>query len=114
MKIEEIKQMNIDDNQKVAIHLVPIPEFKEKDFYRIGVSFDAFFHSTRERNKSDKYFFYHRYTEDWEKDDLLYKMIEESENNLPRIEHKSLWDFYDYIGYDRKRKKYLKGDNNDR
>lgn len=72
MKVEKIKQMKIDDNQKVAIHLVSIPDFKEKDFYITSVSFDTFFHGRRERNKSDKYFFYHRYEEDWEKDTPLF------------------------------------------
>jgi len=64
-----------------------------------------FFESLKQRNKSEKYL-YHRFRrEPWEEETVLGKMRAEEEEKLPKIEHKSLYDFFDYIGYDRKRKK---------
>ena len=107
----KVHQMKIEDGdltgESVSIHLIQMPTYYEKDWYRQGISYSAFFESLKERNKSEKYL-YHRFRrEPWEAETELGKMIAERDAELPKIEHESLYEFFDYINYDRKRKKII-------
>ena len=84
----------------VRLHTFNTPSMLEDNFYRQRISFDAFFYSCKQRNNNKK---------------VLYYMVPESGiidnihdyKSLPVVEHEGLYEFFNYIGYDRKKKKIL-------
>jgi hypothetical protein len=73
-------------------------------WYRMIISYSAFFESPKRRNKNDDFLYY---LED------EYPIIDKTEYaikrdaKLPVVEHAGLYEFFEHIGYDRKRKKIL-------
>lgn len=109
--VQEIEQPG---SKHLRLHVLWLPTVTEPDFYRQVTSFNAFFHSGGKRGL---------YGPNWKGDELLYseKDWEEFENeceiwgkdlpaldyrNLPQIEHQSIWEFYESIGYDFRKKKW--------
>lgn len=91
------------------------------DDYRSAISYNAFFHYWKKaRNFDGRYLYYAK--PEWEFFELRrsqFKIFHEMGIELPKNElwamfdppmreHNSIWDFYDHIGYDRKRKRFTK------
>lgn len=116
-----------DNSKSEIIHKVKIPDFSEKGFYRETTSFNAFCSGKRANaTKEDKNCY--RDTCPWAPDGLYYNAGEESEwlkENTRRVNrlkkygppyydevklkticHENIYDFYNYIGFDRKRRLY--------
>lgn len=102
MRTLNVRQIALKDGcSHVAIHSFPFPEFKDKGFYRTIISYSAFFESTKIRNKNENHLFL-VVREDEPK--TAYEI--ERDNNLPTFYHNDLLSFFEYIGYNRKTKKY--------
>lgn len=105
MRNLRVRQIDLNNNyEHVKIHTFPLPEFKDQGFYRTITSYSAFFESAKMRNKSSAHLFlaideniYNTASTEFEK---------ERDRNLPVVQHKDLLSFFEYIGYDRKTKKY--------
>jgi hypothetical protein len=115
-----------EDGKPIQVHLFRTPEVSEPGFYRAVTSVGAF--STREKTKLyDRNRQGHRdvvgrrchvrWGEEikWADEDTA-RLVEQYGRkmdpyiDLPIFHHESLWDFYKAIGYDYKKKKYLKVD----
>jgi hypothetical protein len=95
----------LNGSEHLAAFLVNTPKIGEDGFYRQGLSIDAFRNNQHRRRELKKYWFY----VDFERD---------QHGNLGNIKyHKEIgvdvinlftcvWDFYTFIGYDYKTKKY--------
>ena len=70
--------------------------------YRTRMSFNAFFHSIKDRNVSNG-FLYH--TDRKDSIEKIAKIFDDYPVNW--IDCKNIWEFYQIIGYDYKTKKYL-------
>lgn len=107
------------------LHVLWMPEFKDPGFYRQGVSYDAFFNSSTKRTLATTH------GPNWRTGNVLYnaKRWDEFESDcqhqaelyerlklkglrddrqLPTVEHQSIWEFYETIGYDYKSKRWWK------
>lgn len=97
----------VKDELRQKVYTLNTPNVGESDFYRQTVSLNAFFYSVKGRNISPS--------------DILYvcEMWSEFEQRQERhakhgIEYEmtdvfdSIWDFYKFIGYDYKKKKYAR------
>ena len=72
----------------------------DKDFcYRSRMSYSAFAHSIKKRNRKQQELLYHC-------DNEIFR-INTIDSNLPFIECATLWDFYEAIGYEYRLKKWL-------
>lgn len=122
--------------QERALHRISFPEYGEPGWYRLTRSANAF-RSGRQKGVSAELKARHFDSCGWDhekktlyslKDGHSYKtemdiMIESAEatnpevgaklraiyDAIPVIDHASLYDFYDYIGFDRKTRRYRKG-----
>jgi|WetSurMetagenome_2_1015567.scaffolds.fasta_scaffold552190_2 hypothetical protein len=95
----------LDASDHLAAFLLNTPNVSDDGFYRQGLSIDAFRNNQHKRREKNKYWFY----VDFERD---------QHGNLGNIKyHKdigipvsksftSVWDFYTFIGYEYKKKKY--------
>lgn len=113
-----------EDNVAIEKHIIHTPRGDEKGFYRQGVSFSYF--KTREST-----IHYNAYTKgkivkgyrsyvQWLDDYLIHEQVSKDAfeklgipykslyDGLPEYEHFSVWDFYNQVGYDYKKKKYIK------
>jgi hypothetical protein len=112
MRTEIVKRIDLPSCIHAEFHEIQIPEFKDEGFYRTMISYDAFFESPKRRNKNDDYL-YLVVTDNTISDSMrekfpdVVKREEERDANLPRIKHDSLYDFFEYIGYDRKKQKII-------
>lgn len=87
-----------------VIHRFPVPTVGEKDFYRLTLTFNAFFNSgkSRNRNKNNLYCAYDKHEVTFTEhnpayvDPIVYQIIE----------HENFIQFLAYIGYCRSTKKY--------
>lgn len=97
MRTLRVRQVSLEGDH-ICIHQFLFPEFKDDGFYRTMISYGAFFESCKRRNWSENYLYtvIDEFITPWER-----KVLE----TLPVIEHKNLLDFFDKIGYDRKKKK---------
>ena len=77
-------------------------EFEASD-YRSLTSLNAFFYGTKGYNVSKTRLFNGSRKFEW----LEEKLREENPDRKPTIVHETIWDFYKYIGYDYKHKKYV-------
>ena len=95
----------LNESEHIAAFFVKTPNVSEDGSYRQGLSIDAFRNNQHKRRESKKYWFY----VDFERN---------QHHNLGNIEfHKkigikvvnsfnSVWEFYDYIGFNYKKKVY--------
>lgn len=111
-----VTEIDIENEFKHSRYIrFPVDGSKEFDYKARG-SFDAFFHSMKQRNyapsvKNPK-LIYH--VQSWEEkvisSNILKNLFEETGLDLlgttPLIECDDLWEFYSLIGYDRKTKKF--------
>lgn len=87
-----------------------LPDVGEDGFYRAVSSFNAFFNSMR--NPKANVTAVRQFTADYEddihhrRDSVLYKDVDW--DNLRTFD--SIWDFYKFIGYDHKTRKYKSGE----
>lgn len=130
-----IKFIPKDDSQKRVIHKIAAPDLLEKGFYRQSVSFDAFRSGKRaDATKRDKecyrdtccwspiglYSGTDFIESEWLRSnemrmkslrkfkDFTEKDIEEfDETKWPVVHHKDVFAFYEYIGFDRKKRTYI-------
>jgi hypothetical protein len=92
-----VRETHLNGGGTHCYHRFVLPAVTENGFYRTIRSFSAFFHSNKKRNWTAKRLFSaHRQDEP----------ITFFDPTLPMIQHESLWDFYNYIGYDKKTKKF--------
>lgn len=124
--IRVVKINKLDGCKHEEMHTFNLPTPVEPRFYRSVTSFSAFFHHpvkdrktgrhTFRSNSRDTLWYSHR-PDEWElslrseermrnkfplKDGYLY------DSELPVTEHGTIWDFYKHIGYDYKKRKWLK------
>ncbi len=91
---------NWQDDQHVCYHKFNLPAVGEAGFYRDRMSCNAFFHSCKVgRNRTKTRLFVYRH----ENEPAFY-----FDKTLPMIEHANIWDFYKNVGYDYKKKAWLK------
>jgi len=87
-----------------------LPDVRDHGFYRSTMSFNAFFNCIR--NPHANVTEVRQFTSDHEddikhrKDSILYKDVDW--DNLKTFD--SIWAFYDFIGYDRHKRKYKSGE----
>lgn len=127
MKNYIVKFVPKDESQKQVIHKIKMPDCDEKGFYRQSISFGAFRNGHRKNaTKKEKesyragcvwapsglYYTNEFVEEDWlkwnaERVERLKKYnIDIDETKLEVVEHENLFAFYDYIGFDRKKRIY--------
>lgn len=103
MRIVTARKIDMEDDCKhKELHKIKIPEFAEKGFYRTTNSLNAFFLSGKKRNMNKHILYF--------LDELGISRIKDEyeikrDSELPVINHDNLYDFFEYIGYDRKKKK---------
>jgi hypothetical protein len=118
------------DNSKRIIHVVKLPSFGEPGFYQQTVSL-TYFREGKRAGATKRQQILYTDTCCWKQDGTLFFCIPKeqweaedqrevasfkrqgvtdwiSELTLPRIEHETIYAFYEYIGFDRKRRKYIK------
>lgn len=118
MKVFTVRRIDLKDNCRHSeLHKFAFPEFKDKSFYRTSISFSAFFESTKGRNENDKYLYYlddnrteslYEKVNDLNRSEILRdcdKWEIDRDAELPVFYHEDLYAFFDFIGYDRKKKK---------
>ena len=79
------------------------PQVSDPGHYRMTTSLNAFFHSQNNRKNITvhrQFSLHHSFKE------LKYALV----RDVPIITLPSLYDFFDYVGYDRKTKKYASGE----
>ena len=79
-------------------------EIVDVSAYRDILSANAFFWSVKNYCYSKTRLFYGQREHEWEISNKTRKM---NEIRRPTIIHPSLWDFYKFIGYDYKKKKFI-------
>ena len=126
---------SLTENERV-LHRIAFPSYGEPGWYRLTRSAGAFRHG-QQKGLSAKMRAAHRSTCGWDHEKrTLYSMKSAHEHEtdmsimlesaeaaspevgaklraiyeaIPVIDHASLYDFYDYIGFDRKTRRYKKG-----
>jgi hypothetical protein len=127
-----VKFIPKDAQSQRVIHKIAMPEYGDKGFYRTIESWNGFMTGRRkDATKEEKqkhldgctraptglYYVHDHTEEEWLAHNsrtmesiarITKKDISEvdDETKLPVVNHKSLYDFYDYIGFDRKTRKY--------
>ena len=133
-----VKFVPHDEKYPQVIHKIRMPDFKDKGFYRDITSWNAFCSGsrrglTKEDKKSKKvgccwspdglYYTHEHVEQEWlkaverrfkwaverfgeSKKEELEKELDE--RKFPVVEHNSIWDFYKYIEFDHKARKYIK------
>jgi hypothetical protein len=94
-------ECDLNPDKYVCYHAFNLPNVSEPGFYRSVGSFNAFFNSGKKGRHWTKHKLYHQM------DDISLGWHKKCYINLETIEHKDIWEFYKYIGYDYKRKKYM-------
>ena len=105
-------------NKSVAEHHIKIPRATEPGFYRAVVSMGAFQHREGQRAFGEKarakrvilpvyYALQRRQERELNYAHHMHRYGTEYREKLPIIEHESIWDFYKYIGYDYKKKRFV-------
>jgi hypothetical protein len=81
--------------------------------YRSRTSHDAFFHSTKKRNRKESLLYTSRHEDEHQLDIAHWHTMMKKYSNLtdiyaevPVVHVKNLWEFYKLIGYDYKTKKF--------
>lgn len=81
--------------------------------YRSRTSSNAFFHGAKEYNKSQKFLYIGKHEREhqimidvWKKSMAKHPELPDTYSSVPVVHIKNLWEFYNLIGYDYKRKKY--------
>lgn len=87
----------------LELHNICFPEFEDKGFYRTMISYSAFFESLKRRNWTESCVYYL----DDESPIRKTPWEQNRDKKLPVFQHDSLYDFFEHIGYDRKRKKII-------
>jgi hypothetical protein len=110
MGIKIVLELDTKTNNRV-IHKIKTPEYNEKLWYVTVVSSNAFFYSLKKRNRKGNILYIGKSFEEWTYDQEHRAknpiIADLDERLLTPIEHESLWDFYKYIGWDYKKKKYM-------
>jgi hypothetical protein len=88
-----------------------MPESGEPDFYRQARSFSAFFQGRSGINHHDGFFFTARPEEDFEDEKMLMVQCgadaaKVEASHKPVATCNDIWEFYEYIGFDYKTRKY--------
>jgi hypothetical protein len=111
MQLWIVKQINKDHS--IVLHRVPLPEFEEKNYYRTITSWDCFrINNAKQIHKNLKRFGFSLHPRDefdYKLDkELCAKFREHSISDTPTVvEHKDICAFYEYVGYDRKRRGFV-------
>ena len=120
---KEIRSMP-DGQEKRIIHKVLLPEVSDKGFYRTIGSLNAFNEGDRKNStalEKERYrsaccwgpgvLYYYEREEEWERaqerkaNHPILCVLDE--RCMPTIHHDSLWSFYQHIGFDYKRRRYV-------
>ena len=88
-----------NNSEHVAVHTFTIAGYREV------LSYGGWALAYKNRNKTKNYLFYARDEEEYELS-LAGKKYHDT-LDIKRIEHGSLWEFYKFIGYDYKSKRYI-------
>jgi hypothetical protein len=91
------------------VHYISFPEYHDKGWYRMMTSYSAFFEAYKNGNRNENenylYFEYRGHDDFRTSSELEYN--KERDSKLPHFYHDSLYDFFDHIGYCRKKKRIL-------
>lgn len=102
MRTLTVRRIDLKDGCRHSqLHKIQFPEFKDDGFYRTHISYSAFFESTKRRNKNQLYLYY---LDDDSFDIPKGEYEIKRDSKLPVFHHQTLYEFFDHIGYDRKRK----------
>lgn len=99
----------------VSHHLIHMPSFSEKGFYRNTVSASAFSGRELKRMMANHWRWISLRWDGLQTKALDYKLHHNDPHLLkharlgdrPRFDHESIWDFYLAIGYDYKKQRYI-------
>lgn len=107
MKQLHVNRINKDkEYEHDEVHYINFPDYGEKGWYRMMISYSAFFESCNCRDESDSFLYYLYRGKDLRSPaEIEYEKIRDSK--LPKIYHDSLYDFFEYIGYCRKKKRII-------
>jgi hypothetical protein len=97
VRIWRITELDDRIGKYTAIHFIMAPHVIDKGFYREVSSYNSF--NSKMRRKGDKFY---RYKDDC--DDFFRHNLSK---DYKEIRHKSIYDFFDYIGYDRKKRAFI-------
>jgi hypothetical protein len=102
MSMEFVIKMLDKKTGNISTFKLLMPEMLDNNFYRQMLSFDAFFNGRKRRNHSDIAL----YTANNKQEYLEYYANNSHLNT--GLTFNGIWEFYKYIGYDYKTKKYIK------
>lgn len=114
MKVLKVTKIELKGCEHLEFHHIQFPEYHDDGWYRKMISFGAFFESVKQRNKSKNFLYY---LVDDRYDDRQHKLMMEMkfpeiakyeadrDAKMPVIEHAGLFEFFEYIGYCRKKQK---------
>lgn len=105
------------DCKHVGLHVLYMSDMTEKGFYRQTVSYDAFFNGIPKKGKQHgpnwkmkERLYVAKWWDEFESDCERWKKYGSTHDDrtLPTVEHQSIWEFYEHIGYDYKKKRWVK------
>lgn len=89
----------VDESSTMVVHVLNTPDFGEPGFYRQATSLNAFFFSDKMRNQSPEALFV---CHPWHEFESCYCGFDYKVSRT----FDSIWEFYKFIGYDYKSKRY--------
>lgn len=126
MGTQDLFALERDNGKVVAVHIISRNRICESGSYTATISYEAFKSREIKRAFPEGYVnlgtrksihWFSMYVKEHFDDDqeitqsickkLTGKKLIQPWHNKPEIYHNSIWDFYKYIGYDYKRKRYM-------
>lgn len=98
-----IMELDLQTHKPVRFFQIDLPAPLYEGYKQV-VSWNAFFHGTRRKNRNDKFLYTSYSYEEWP---YYEGVFYDSQRKIPIIEVDNVWEFYKMIGYDYKTKKYL-------
>jgi hypothetical protein len=99
MRIWRITELDDRTGKFTAIHFIMAPHVVDKGFYNEVRAYNSF--NSKMRRKGDKFYRYKDVGDDFFRGNLS--------KDYQEIRHRSIYEFFEYIGYDRKKKTFSKG-----
>lgn len=106
-----IRKIDTKINKEIEVYQMNMPSWVEDDkgSYRQTTSFNAFFKGKRRKNRIGDILLAPNWLEDYEFErNLMVECGANPKEYIPKETFSSIWEFYKYIGYDYKKKKYIK------
>jgi hypothetical protein len=106
-----VEKIDLSRNAEMELMKFSMPTYSEHngEFYRQGTSFNAFFKRS-DRNKHKGFLYYAKWEDDYLFERKLMKELGATPKDRIIPSYPSIWEFYKAIGYDYKKKKFIKGE----